>query len=437
MKKILVILFVIIPSIKAVYADKWGAPIEKDYFSANGKFVAHITPAKYLKKGKPSLEVFEMKKNTEKVPLWQCKLGNKVAPVEVYVSNDGRYIVTTNEWYKVGYGDYVAAFYSENGLIKNYSMEEILHLHSDISNLELFRLIPHSVSSRWWDRDSIKFFDTCTGKSYFCVWLHLFDRWVAWNPANGEEVKVDEGMAKKWNNKARSWAIRQIEKKPDSNTPYKFLGKLKNPDDRPLIEALLSDENFSRFTRTSQAKTPQGDKPVYHLIRYTAASQKRLLAEQILAHWDQRPTDKRISSRQPFYYLGKVEGVVILPKTDNPKEGTLWIYLVPNTVTKDQWRRKSPTHRLVASFMDYSFKNFDLEYTEEFPFAITAITPGEYWVKALLDKTKPLSKRYNKTCLPHQGDYQSLDSLIITVKAGETLENITIDCTHKVTNGID
>ena len=139
-----------------VYADSWPAPIEKDYFSKNKNFIAHITPVKG--NNKPLLEVFEVG-NKQRVLLWQCKLSNKVAPVEIFISDDGRYVVTNNEWHQIGYGDCVIAFYSKNGLIKKYSMEEILHLPNDITPGELVQLIPHSVSSRHWDEKSIKFFD--------------------------------------------------------------------------------------------------------------------------------------------------------------------------------------------------------------------------------------------------------------------------------------
>jgi len=431
-------LFLIFIGFNTIFADRWGWPTEKDYFSENGKFVAHVTPPKYLKKEKSLVEVFEIK-DKQRVPLWQGILGNEVAPVEVYISNDGKYVVTCNEWHKVGYGNLVVAFYSKDGRIKSYSLEEILHLPKDIGPMELYRLIPHSTTSRWWDKNSIKFFDTSVGKLYFCVWLHLFDRWVAWNPANGEEVKVDNKMTKRWNNKARLWSLEELKKKFHADAPYEFLGKLKNPDDRRFIKALLLDETFSQSGRRSRTvRPPSADsEPIYHLERYTYSSSKRLLADRILANWDGKHIQRRSSWMQPHYYLGKVEGIVKLPRTDEPKKATLWIYLVPSTISQDEWHKKPPIHRLVANFDDFSFRNFDLEYTRQFPFCIVGVTPGKYWIKALLDKTEPRCKQADKVCLLQQGDYQSLKSPILTVKAGETVENIIIHCIQMVTNGTD
>lgn len=422
---IVLALFVAIVGITATHADEWLTPIEESYPSTNGRFMAQVTPAK--KDQKPQLEVIEMT-NTERLPVWQCELPNKVAPVEVCVSNDGRYVVTNNEWHRVGYGDFVVAFYDKDGLIKNYSMEEVLHLPGDISNLELFRLVPHSVSSRWWDRNAIKFFDTYNGKLYFCIWLHLFDRWVAWNPIDGKEIQVDDKMVETWYSKARSWAIQQIQEKSSGYTPYEFLGKLKNPDDRPFVEQLLSHKSFSQAGQKSQKN---------HLLRYTAGSAERSLAERILANWDGRTTKKHASSKPPLYYLGKLEGIVTLPETSNPRNATLWIYLIPGTLSEDQWHEQPPVHRLVVSFAGYGLKKFDLEYTRKFPFCISTVTPGPYRVRAVLDKTEPLSKSTARIYLPRQGDYQSHESPIICIKPGEIADDITIDCTRKFIDAID
>jgi hypothetical protein len=229
-------LFLAVTAVKVSCADQWPQAVEKDYFSENGRFVAHVTPAK--EKEKPLLEVFEVK-GTERVPLWQCKLNNEVAPVEVYMSDDGGYVVTNNEWHRVGYGDYVIAFYNKDGRIKNYSMEQILHLPKNISSIELYDLVPHSVSSRWWDESSIKFLDTCGGRLYFCVWLDLFDHWQAWNVEDGREIKVDKTMIERWNNKGRMWARKDGIKSKSYHSALRFLGKLKITEDQEVIESFL------------------------------------------------------------------------------------------------------------------------------------------------------------------------------------------------------
>lgn len=246
-------------------------------------------------------------------------------------------------------------------------------------------------------------------------------------------------MVQRWNKKGRRWALNEIREKTKFHLlAYEFLGNLKNPEDRSLIEKLLSDENFSQYLSISSTKSTKADKRVYLLSRCISSSYTRLLAEQILANWDGRPAAySQPSYRQPLYYLGKVEGTVSLPKTDNPEEAALWIYLVPTSIPEDQWYKKPPVQYLVTNFKDYTLRKLDVDFTEKIPFTIAAVTPGQYRIKAVLDKTKPLSKSSDTIYLTRPGDYQSIDSTIITVEAGKTVGNIIIDCTHKVTNATD
>lgn len=66
------------------------------------------------------------------------------------------------------------------------------------------------------------------------------------------------------------------------------------------------------------------------------------------------------------------------------------------------------------------------------------VTPGTYTIKAVWDKAKPYTfgDDYIKGP-PQPGDCESKNAPTITVKAGQTLENINIDCTNKVANGPD
>ncbi len=433
------IFFFILIVCKSIYSDSWYVPTKRGRVasSENGKFVVYVTPAK--EKEKPLLEVFHTDVSIETF-LWKAVLGNDYSPGKAFVSNDGEYVVTINECsgrVHGGFGDYVIAFYNKEGLIKNYSLEQILHYPDKIDKKEFGSLIHRTVSGRSWARKPV-FFDSFNNKLFFCVWLIYGQRWLAWDVSTGKEIKIDDLMIQRWNKKGRRWALNEIkEKAKHLSFAYEFLGYLKNPEDRHLIETLLSDEVFSHSGRLSLSRKQKADKPIFLVTQFVSSSWKRLLAEKILANWDGRPPSQRTSTKQPLYYLGKVEGTVSLPKTDNPKEATLWLYLVPASIPQNQWHTKPTIQYLVASFADYSVRRFDLGFKEKMPFAITAVTPGKYWIKAVLDKTKPLSKPKDSIYMPRPGDYQSLDSTIITVEAGKTVENITIDCTHKVTDSIN
>ncbi len=446
-------------------ADEWRWPTAEDYPCASGRFVAHVTPPKYLEKVSPSLEVFEIR-DGQRISVWRCTLGNERAPVEVYLSDDGRHVITVNEHGALGFGAYVVAFYGETGSIRHYTIEEVLRLPPPLSRSEVEALlkkaadpnctseertrvsqilkerrsvdllVPRSTSSRWWDRNSIKFIDARGGKLCFCIWVHLFNRWLAWDAATGAEIAIDAAMTQRWNDRARQWSLKQIQGKQGDDTPYEFLGKLKNPDDRSLIESVLSDSAF-RNTGTRSVQLPSsGTQGEQRLEWYETSSANRSLAERLLARWDNRDAEQSPSGRQLLYRLGRVDGQVTLPQAESLSNVVLWVYLVPVSVSKDRWNDAAPVHRLAAPFGDYSLRYFDLAHAEKFPFAISTVTPGQYWIKAVLDRTEPLSKATDPIYAPQPGDYESTESPVVTVMAGKA-ENVSVDCTHKVTDGTD
>jgi len=421
MKMILVLILVAITSVSVSYADTWARPVEQLYLSENKQFVAQVTPAK--DKSPATLKVF-LVRGQEGWITWQCTLGNEGAPKDVFVTDDGRYVVTVNEnssRVHGGMGDYVAAFYKKDGLIKNYSLEQILHYPEQMDEQEFRKLAQRSISGRSWASMPM-LFDEYDGNLYFCVWLLHGKRWLAWEVSTGEEVKINEKMVERWNEKGRLWAREQGIKSEHHSSALEFLRRTKRPEDRKIIESFLTSEDFYTLGES---------------IYYYSWSPKRTLADSILAEWDGKAAKKPSRSNQKYYYLGVVSGTVKLPHPPKPGDQWLCIYLIPSTMGKKNWYREMPVHRLTTYFSKFSFHN-DQWPRNEIAFGIRSVTPGKYWVKAVWDKAKPYNFEDNYIKgPPQQGDYESIEAPIITVKAGETVENLTIDCTHEVTSGTD
>ena len=73
-----------------------------------------------------------------------------------------------------------------------------------------------------------------------------------------------------------------------------------------------------------------------------------------------------------------------------------------------------------------------------FPFVIRCVTPGKYWIKVVWDNAKPRCNKFrDKMCLPLKGDYESLRSPVIAVKAGEVIRGIEVLCNRRVTGPVD
>lgn len=161
--KLLAILFLTFISSRIV-ADTWKSPETKNYFSENRKYFVKVfptsTPEKYYKwrTAKPKKKSKFSEKDTtiilchailykiegaDTIEIWKQKLINRIAPETVIVANDGKSIVTFNNWGSVGYGIDVMVTYDEfGGLVKRYQLEDFSPF--PINHYEM------SISSLWW-----------------------------------------------------------------------------------------------------------------------------------------------------------------------------------------------------------------------------------------------------------------------------------------------
>lgn len=76
--------------------------------------------------------------------LWQGPLVNEVAPVDALLSNDGRYLVTLDNWHAMGFGDNAIVIYDGKGQrLHQLSLRQVLPR-------EYVMALPRSVSSLQW-----------------------------------------------------------------------------------------------------------------------------------------------------------------------------------------------------------------------------------------------------------------------------------------------
>lgn len=424
MKKILVLFFIVVTSNKVVYADTWARPVEQLYFSENKRCVAQVTPAK--DDNPATLKVF-LVRGQEGWISWHCNLGNEGAPQDVFVADDGKHVVTVNENSRRvhgGMGDYVLAFYNRRGLIKNYSLEQILHYPDKIDRQQFWGLSDRSVSGRSWASRPM-FLDEYQGKLYFCAWLYKGARWLAWEVAGGEEVTLNDGMREHWDHKGLLWARQYDMQSHGYYSALRFLNRFKKPEDRRIFESLLTSKDFYTNYETRNKK----------FVRFYSQSSRRSLAESLLTGWDGHPQETDSRPDQKYYYLGVVEGTVDLPREPRPGDHWMCIYLIAETEDTSKWYSSVPVHRLAKSFSKYFLRNQQWPGSS-IPFVIQGVTPGKYRIKAVWDNAAPYTFEDNYIKGPPQdGDYVSVDSPVIIVTAGEKVKDIVVDCTRAVSKG--
>ncbi|UUX98135.1 hypothetical protein [Sphingomonas sp. J315] len=150
----------------AVRADSWGPPQPASYSSANGSFRLNVTPRKlrgqlgYFEdkvagkepagqaKGETATTasaVLERRDAAGKwTRVWAAPLVNEVAPTHALVADDGRHVVTFDNWHSVGFGPDVVVIYGADGRrIRSLGLTDLLPP-------AYIRALPHSVSSIWW-----------------------------------------------------------------------------------------------------------------------------------------------------------------------------------------------------------------------------------------------------------------------------------------------
>jgi hypothetical protein len=119
-----------------------------DYFSANGRFVAHVPST-----GRAGIDVFEVK-DGERIFRWRATV-NSERSGEAFVSDNGQFVVTFIGGLERLRKYPVIAIYGTNGLIKDFSLEEIFHVPQEMSEEEMLHSFGGGMEVIIWDTGSI------------------------------------------------------------------------------------------------------------------------------------------------------------------------------------------------------------------------------------------------------------------------------------------
>jgi len=137
---------------RSVRADSWAAPQTREVFSASREYFVRVTPGESLgdtfgfaaaKKGKyAAAEFYRRDRNRSYKLVAETVLLNPVAPVEFFVSNDGR-LAAVDNWHNIGYGKVVSIYDFRGKIVRAYELKD-LFLEDEI------KVFGQTVSSIHW-----------------------------------------------------------------------------------------------------------------------------------------------------------------------------------------------------------------------------------------------------------------------------------------------
>jgi len=352
----------------AVNADTWEMPRPAKFWSASQRYILEVYPSDSAAEQKGCRAVLSETRPAGN-PMEVCRVAliNDHSPVSTLVSDDGHYFITFDEWHGVGHGNAVVAFYGRRGLLRNYSLEELVGMQDSLGWNGVF---PHSVSSRWWRNHCIMLFGNNRQAGRFGIWLDWAPRWLVWNLADGRPVKETTAITADWNERGAAWAQSKLGKASsleEKITACRYAAYSRRPKDRELLNRALADGSQDPNHR--------------QLVR--------LNADRALAIWDGEAKDfSGLDHAVPerHYLLGSIEITLRLPAPAT--EGQVYLMLFPEAVKASDWKQAPAEFRGGRSFRALYGQP---ESKNEIEFRINPARPGRYWLKAVWERKPPFS----------------------------------------------
>jgi hypothetical protein len=154
------------------HADTWRAAEKAEFFSENRKYMLKIEPHPDWanKPGHCRATLFRGKKE-----IWSRHLINNEAPVRVFVADSGQYVLTMDEWGNVG--KLPVVIYGPIGeLVRVHSTDSLGFKGDSVGHIK------RSISSYWWNEDSVSFF--APGDEKFFIRLY-WGKWIVLDLGSG------------------------------------------------------------------------------------------------------------------------------------------------------------------------------------------------------------------------------------------------------------
>ena len=115
------------------FGDTYSLPKDTFYKSDNGKFLFKVEPRSPFENENEESNYRKFTYGTlykiqasDTLEIWKTKLINRYAPPQVFVANNGRYIVTSGEWYGTSEFNTIVIYNESGKIIKKHDFYDIV-----------------------------------------------------------------------------------------------------------------------------------------------------------------------------------------------------------------------------------------------------------------------------------------------------------------------
>ncbi|MCG3136188.1 MAG: hypothetical protein HJJLKODD_00013 [Phycisphaerae bacterium] len=247
-----VLISTIVPPVKA---DSWNFLTQTVFKSENGKFQLIIHPRDDWPDHPASCQanLYEINDEGKKL-LWTRNLINEYAPVGIYISNSGEYVVTLDEWGNAG--NLPVVIYGQTGQLIEVHNLQSLGLQDEIGN-HIFQ----TVSNTWWRGDSLEFF----GPEDMTFVIRLgWGKILALELSTGQLLDCDnqsqlgyEEFQEYIDLKVKQKTLQLLESKDarENQLGAMIAAQIKPQEAIPLLQKLLSSEAYYSIYRIDETRT--------------------------------------------------------------------------------------------------------------------------------------------------------------------------------------
>ena len=302
----------------------------------------------------------------------------------------------------------------------------------------------------------------------YALWFGQTDQWLLTSLKDGKESLVqDATMLARLNSLARAKAEELIlEHQPPPLrkmlSAIKDLATFVSSGQRPFYHSYLPGDTAAAYLFLTTRRDNAARQYIDGLLNYPSPGtghghpmldeglridclvtfSERLIGDFLLSRWSGE-TNREALPRETylllpqdsFRHLGTIKVDFKLPMPlPSTNAGILWTYAIPARLSSDKWPKSDEvlafnTHLSQLGHMRLPRSN---SFGPEGTMIIRGLTPGDYRIKLIWERNPPVRTWHTNSYTAISGDYESVETKPITVKAGEIVENIPLACTNRL-----